>query len=174
MPVPRQVQVLTRILHFYCKSMSPTLLTVKTYKYQRENPFDKFFPKNITWSPLPRFCIKNFLRETMFVTSPLRDADCPVLAATLEKTQSGPSELEWSLRCGCIPLFCPLHLLLLSLNFLPFCTLLSVQVATSLPRKREEGGKEDSHAAWAQQWAWWPLNGSSEFDTAAERVGEAI
>lgn len=55
MVTPRQVQVPARILNFYCQNMSPALLTVKTYKYPRETPLDKFFAKNIAWSPLPPF-----------------------------------------------------------------------------------------------------------------------
>lgn len=91
---PRQVQVLPRILNFYCKNMSPALLTVKTHKYLRENPLDKFFPKNITGSPLPRFCIKSFLREMMFVTSSLRDEDHPVPVATLKKPSLVPQKQD--------------------------------------------------------------------------------
>lgn len=53
MVTPRHVQVLVKILNFYCQNMSLALLTVKTYKYPRETPLDKFFAKNIAWSPLP-------------------------------------------------------------------------------------------------------------------------
>lgn len=62
---------------FLLKNMSPALLTVKTYKYLRENSLGKFFSKNITWSPVPPFCVKNFLREMMFMTSSLGDEEPP-------------------------------------------------------------------------------------------------
>lgn len=111
--------------------MSPTILTVKIYKYLRENPLGKIFPRNITRSSVPPYCIKNFLREKTFMTSSLGTKTHPQF---------------WSLGNGMEPelliqpTLLPSPSLASSLNFLPLCTLLSAQVAASLLWKEMEMG----------------------------------